>query len=87
MNHTILLPEENTASAENQKPVPRLIDLLEDLSCRSSEVESLLGFLSECGEFESRQTAHVVCAAHRLAESLGNEIEAAVVLCKKGGDA
>ncbi len=85
MNHTTVLPEENTPSDEKQKPVPRFIDALEDLSCRSSELESLLGFLSECGEFESTQTAHVVNATHRLAQVLDEAIETVVVMYKKGG--
>ena len=87
MNHSTVLPEENTPSDEKPKQAPRLIDALEDLSCRSSELESVLDFLSQYGEYETTATAQVVCAAHRLAQSLGNEIEAAVILCKKGGAA
>ena len=87
MNHTTLLPEENTPSDEKPKQAPRLIDALEDLSCRSSEIEAILDLLIQYGEYERGATGQAVCAAYRLAQSLGNEIEAAVILCKKGGAA
>ena len=85
MNHSTVLPEENTPSDKKPKPAPRLIDALEDLSCRSSEIEAVLDFLTQFGEYERGATGQVVCAAYRLVQSLGNEIEAAVILCKKGG--
>ena len=88
MNHTILLPEENTASAENQKPQPVFSgETLEDLSCRAAEIESLLDFLTQYGDFDGRNTATVVDATFRLMKILGEEIENALVLYKKGGAA
>ena len=85
MNHTTVLPEENTPSDEKQKPVPRFIDALEDLSCRSSEVEAILDLLIQYGEYERGATGQAVCAAYRLEQSLGKAIEAVIALYQKGG--
>ncbi|MEN9503227.1 MAG: hypothetical protein RI964_2512 [Pseudomonadota bacterium] len=87
MNHSTVLPEENTPSDEKPKQAPRLIDALEDLSCRSSEVEAILDLLIQYGEYERGATGQAVCAAYRLEQSLGEAIEAVIVLYKKGGAA
>jgi hypothetical protein len=76
-NHTKVTP-----AMQAKQPLKALVEPLEGISCRVSELESLLETIHDGGTHDAR-TGGLVSIAERLAHLLQADVIALIVSCSK----